>query len=123
MKKSNVSAAIQMPITLPEEMRGEFQDLIGHLEQRHGVVRHEDLPLIESLLFHRHAVRMAYEDLRMNGLVIEGKSNPAAAAMAIQTGAVTKMTAALALGPAQRARLKIPATGTPTNQSDNPWGE
>ena len=121
MKKNATNTAIQMPTTLPQEMRSEFDELITHLHQRNGVVRTEDLPLVEALLFHRYAVRIAFEDLRINGLVIEGKVNPAAAAMAIQTGAVTKMVAALALGPAHRAKLKAPST--PSTQTTNPWSE
>jgi len=111
-------AGIPMPEMLPVEMTSEFNELVNHMAARAGVVDTEDVPLLENLLMHRYACRMAFEDIRINGPLVDGKSNPAVAMLAIQSGAAVKVAAALALGPAARAKLKSPPTN---NAANNPW--
>jgi phage terminase small subunit len=103
-------------------MLDEYNELVDHLAERAGgVVRAEDLSLIEQLLFHRHVVREAFADIRANGILIDGKGNPAASMIGLQAGAVTKIAGLLAIGPSARAKLKAPPAGS--KAAPSPWEE
>jgi P27 family predicted phage terminase small subunit len=111
-------AGIAVPPTLPAAMAEEFHELVDHMSERAGVVRTEDVPLIEQLLFHRHVVREAFSDILTNGIVIDGKANPACAMIGLQAGAVTKLAGLLSLGPSARAKLKAPPVSV---AAAGPW--
>lgn len=116
-------AGIPMPSSIPPSMQGEFDELIDHLAARHGgIVPVEDLHLVENILFHRYSLRQMFEDVRVNGPVIDGKHNPAASGMPTHSGAVVKLSSALALGPSHRARLKTPPAQD-QKATPSPWDD
>ena len=109
-----------MPSTLPEEMRPEFNELVAHIRARDGFVKEEDLGLIETLMIHRFIIREAFDNVKEHGAIIDGKSNPAAAMITLQSNCVGRVAGLLNIGPLARSRLKSPA---PIGKGASPWGK
>ena len=112
---------IPMPQSLPAQMEPEFHALIDRLNERDGVVKSEDLSLVEAYLNIVSMLREAYRSIAEDGQIVDDgkRSNPALNQVALMTGALTKIGATLGIGPAHRQKLKLPAG----KAGASPWAD
>jgi P27 family predicted phage terminase small subunit len=124
-KMENVSHRITCPRWVSKEMRPTYKELVRHLRERASYAA-VDEGLIRVYIETLGNLRACQAVVNMEGVLIDTpqgpKSHPSMVAQGSLSGTLTKVSSALAIGPAARKRLQLVESNDKKPKS-SPWAK